>query len=168
MANTYTLISSVTLSTTTASLSFTSIPSTYTDLVLVWSGRVTASARTDNSLISFNGSTANFTGIYFEGNGGGGGGGSGTFGRFAGVENGSTSTANTFSNNTLYITNYAGSGNKSFSAESVQEDNFTNAQQTLNAGLWSQSAAITSITITPTTGSYVQYSSAYLYGISNA
>ena len=167
MANTYKLISSVTLSTTTASLSFTSIPATYTDLVLVWSGRVTAGARTDLSVISFNGSTASFSNRYLEGAGSGSG-GSGNFARFAGVEDGSTATANTFSNNMVYITNYAGSGIKAFSADSVQEDNQAGAYITLNAGVWSNTAAITSIAITPNTSSFVQYSSAYLYGISNA
>jgi len=167
MASTYKLISSVTLSTTTASLSLTSIPATYTDLLLVWSGRTNKSGTSDNAEISFNGSTASFSGRYLEGSGSSTG-QSGNFARFVGVDDGATATASTFSNNMVYITNYAGSGIKAFSADSVQEDNQTNAQITLNAGVWSNSAAITSIAITPSVGSFVQYSSAYLYGISNA
>jgi hypothetical protein len=168
MANTYTLISSVTVgSGGAASMSFTSIPATYTDLVVVWSGRTNKSGTTDNTEISFNGSTANFTGRYLEGAGSGAG-GSGVFARFVGVDSASTGTSNTFSNNMVYIPNYASSNNKSFSADSAQESNTTAAQLTLNAGLWSQTAAITSVTVTPSVGSYVQYSTAYLYGISNA
>jgi len=168
MATTYTLISSVTVgSGGAASMSFTSIPSTYTDLLVEWSGRTTQSAISTNAEISFNGSTANFTGKYLEGSGSGSG-ASGSYPRFVGVDAGSNATSNTFSNNMVYVPNYAGSNNKSFSADSAQENNIAQAQLTLNAGLWSQTAAITSITITPASGSYVQYSTAYLYGISNA
>ena len=46
MATTYTLITSQTLASSAASVTFSSIPSTYTDLVL----RV--SARTDNAAVS--------------------------------------------------------------------------------------------------------------------
>ncbi len=167
MATTYTLISSVTVgSGGAANIEFTSIPSTYTDLLVEWSGRTTQNATSTNAEISFNSSTANFTGIYLEGNGSSVG--TGSYGRFIGVDNGSTSTSNTFSNNAVYIPNYTSSNNKSFSADSAQERNATAAQLTFNAGLWSQTAAITSITITPASGSYVQYSTAYLYGISNA
>jgi hypothetical protein len=167
MATTYKLISSVTLSTTTASLSFTSIPATYTDLVVVWSGRTNKSDISDNADISFNGSTASFSGRYLEGSGSAVG-GSGNYARFVGVDVAANATASTFSNNMVYITNYAGSGIKAFSADSVQENNATSAQITLNAGVWSNSAAITSIAITPSVGSFVQHSTAYLYGISNA
>ena len=167
MANTYTLISSVTVgSGGAASMSFTSIPATYTDLVVVWSGRTTSSQPTTNTEISFNGSSSNFTGRYLEGNGSGSG--SGSYGRFIGTDSAATSTSNAFSNNMVYIPNYAGSSNKSFSADSCAENNTTTTQTTLNAGLWSQTAAITSVTVTPATSAYVQYSSAYLYGISNA
>jgi hypothetical protein len=167
MASAYKLISSVTLSTTTASLSFTSIPATYTDLLLVWSGRTGKSATSDNAEISFNGSTANFSGRYLEGSGSSTG-QSGNFARFVGVDNAASSSASTFSNNMVYITNYAGSGIKAFSADSVQENNATSAQITLNAGVWSDTAAITSIAITPSVGSFSIHSTAYLYGISNA
>ena len=53
MANTYTLISSVTVGSGGASsIDFTSIPATYTDLCLVWSGR---SAGSDvDTKITFN------------------------------------------------------------------------------------------------------------------
>jgi len=167
MATTYQLISSVTVgSGGAASMSFTSISATYTDLLLVWSGRTNKSDISDNADISFNGSTANFSGRYLEANGSTTG--SGTYGRFIGVDVAANATANTFSNNMVYISNYAGSNYKPFSADSAQENNQTAAQITLNAGLWSQGTAITSVTITPSVGSFVQYSTAYLYGISNA
>jgi len=68
----------------------------------------------------------------------------------------------------IYIPNYAGSTNKSFSSETNQENNATAAFARLLAGLWSQTAAITDIEITPNTGNWVQYSTAVLYGISKS
>lgn len=53
---TYTLINSTTLTTATASVTFSSIPATYTDLVLVANGLVTTSG--DNILMQFNSDTA--------------------------------------------------------------------------------------------------------------
>jgi len=76
-------------------------------------------------------------------------------------------TASTFGNGQVYIPNYAGSNNKSTSADTVSEDNATLAYSALTAGLWSNTAAITSITIAAVTN-FAQYSTAYLYGISNA
>ena len=83
---------------------------------------------------------------------------------------GGTATANTFGNMEIYIPNYAGSSNKSVSVNQVGEDNAATAYATLLAGLWSNTAAITSIKLTPFSGgaSFVQYSTAYLYGVKNA
>ena len=167
MATTYTLISSVTVgSGGAASMSFTSIPATYTDLVVLWSARTSSSQTSTNTEISFNGSTSNISGRYLEGSGSGAG--SGSYARFVGTDNAATSTGSIFSNNMVYISNYAGSNYKPFSADSGQENTTSQAQITLNGGLWSQGTVITSVTLTPATSSYVQYSTAYLYGISNA
>jgi hypothetical protein len=81
----------------------------------------------------------------------------------------SSATASTFSNGELYIPNYAGSNNKSSSADGVNENNDTSALSALTANLWSNTAAITSIKLTPATaGNFVQYSTAVLYGIKNS
>jgi hypothetical protein len=77
-------------------------------------------------------------------------------------------TANTFSNGEIYIPNYAGSNYKSWSSDAVTENNATSADMSLVAGLTSITAAITSITIAGAAGNLVQYSTAYLYGVSNA
>lgn len=151
-----------------ASIDFSTIPSTYTDLVLVLSARYSASQVTGYCTAAFNGSTSNFSirGLY--------GSGSGTPGSFTTPSNfvgeivGDTATANTFSNLTMYVPNYAGGANKSFSVDSVGENNGTTAQATFTAGLWSQTAAITSISLSPNSGTFKQYTTAYLYGVSNA
>jgi hypothetical protein len=48
--------------------------------------------------------------------------------------------------------------------DAVSEDNTTNNNASLVAGLWSNSTAISSIAIVPT-NTMVQYSTATLYGI---
>ena len=150
-----------------ATITFTSIPSTYTDLVLLTSIR-TSSTPSGAVTISFNGSSASMTTRAIYGNG------SSTASYSAsnslgGLVNISTTTSSTFANSQLYIPNYAGSTNKSSSMDGVSENNATGANQFLNANLWSNTAAITSITLTPEGGDNVaQYSTAYLYGVSNA
>jgi hypothetical protein len=174
MANTYTLISSVTVgSGGQSSIDFTSIPSTYTDLQVLTSLRTNrASAVRDVAKIQFNGNTgSNYSEIELYGNGTAASTSSATSQTSArcGYPTASTATANTFSNDSIYIPNYLSSNNKSFSVDSVAETNATATDMVLIAGLWAQTAAITSIKIFPAFGtSFDQYSTAYLYGISNA
>jgi hypothetical protein len=88
----------------------------------------------------------------------------------AGITSGATATANTFGSGEIYIPNYLRSMNKTTSSEGISENNnSTDAYMHVNTGLWSNTAAITSLKIVPVQGnSFVQYSTAYLYGISNA
>lgn len=165
MANTYTLIQSVTVgSGGAATIDFTSIPQTYTDLKVVWSLRSSTSG--NQVLISLNGSTTSFDSRYLSGNGASTA--SGTLARYAGVSAYTSETASIFSNGEIYLPNYTGSTNKSFSSDSVSENNGTTTYQILIAGLWSNTAAITSLTLTNNTGNWIQYSSASLYGIKNS
>ena len=171
MANTYTLISSVTVgSGGAASIDFTSIPSTYTDLQLVMSLRSAGTGvSTRYASVSFNSNTSNYSYRRLYGNGSSAGSDSGTL-RLIGTIPGSTVTASTFASLQMYVPNYTSSNNKSYSCDSVEENNATGAEADLIAGLWSNSAAITGISITSDQGSFnlVEYSTAYLYGISNA
>jgi hypothetical protein len=83
--------------------------------------------------------------------------------------NGSTSTANTFGNFEMYIPNYASSNKKSFSIDNAREGNATSGDLQLEAGLWTGTAAISSIKfIDQTTGNFVVNSTFYLYGIKNS
>jgi hypothetical protein len=167
MANTYTLIASSTVgSGGAASIDFTSIPSTYTDLVLKISTR-NAGTNIQNLLMKLNTATTNFTYRYVEGNGASASSGSGTTGAIGGVD-GSNATANTFNSLDIYFPNYAGSTNKSFSVDAVTENNGTTAYADLNAFLWSNTAAINAISIYAASSNLVQYSTAYLYGVKNA
>ena len=169
MANTYTLIEAKTLTTTTASITFSSIPATYTDLLVKFSSRCNATA-VQNMAISLNGSTANFT---FKNLYGGGslsnnyGSGNGST-NLIGIAEGNDYTASTFDNGEIYIPNYATANYKSISADSVTETNAAEAYIEPFASLWSNTAAITSVGLATTSGSFLQYSSFYLYGIKSS
>jgi hypothetical protein len=156
------LIESKTLGTAAASISFTSIPQDGTDLVVKVNSRIDTT--TFFALISFNGSTADFTSRRLHGDGSAASGTSYTTGRVLWTS-GSSDTANTFGNADIYIPNYAGSTNKSYSCDSVSENNATTAFQNLMAGLWSQTAAITSLAITANSGNFVAGSTISLYKI---
>ena len=167
MANTYTLISSVTVgSGGAANIEFTSIPATYTDL------KVVVSLRTNNAggeavMIEFNTLNTNLSGRRAYGDGTFVGNDTLTNIRFA-IDT-AADTASVFSNGEFYIPNYTSANFKSVSVDGVSENNATAAVASLVAGLWSATAAITSIKLLGNnTGSFVQYSTAYLYGISNA
>jgi hypothetical protein len=168
MPNTFELIASSTVgSGGAASIDFSSIPSTYTDLVIKASLRLTTSGINETVYLTINGSTANGSLRYLAGNGATPFQGTDTR---VGVRdiNGNTSTASTFSNTEFYIPNYSGSTNKSFSADNAMENNATTAVSGISASLWSQTAAITSLSLVGATGSLMQYSTAYLYGVKNA
>lgn len=168
MANTYTLISSVTVGAGGASsIDFTSIPATYTDLLVKLSVRQNT-GNINYGYVRINGASTNLSYRSLEGSGSAAASANGAVGSY-GIVNSSAYTANTFSNIEVYFPNYAGSTNKSWSADSVTENNATAAYADLIAGLWSQTAAINQLTFYPeAASSFVQYSTAYLYGISNS
>ena len=172
MANTFELISSSTVGVSGATdITFSSIPGTYTDLCLQLSLRNSRSAQVQQEgLITFNGTTSGYSERYLRGSGSAAISGSGSGANFS--LNGfpaAGATASTFGSANIYIPNYAGSTNKSVSAEFIGENNATEAYIYLDAMLWSNAAAITSINIAAgSTYTWVQYSTAYLYGVKNA
>ena len=165
MANTYYLIEAKTLTTTTASVTFTSIPQTYTDLKLVFSTRDNAASYINNMNININGSAANFSARTIMKLGAGAS--SGTETTNLAFSTSATATADTFTNGEVYFPNYTGSNYKLYSAESASENNASNNGMIMENGLWSNTAAITEITFTPSSASFVSGSTFYLYGISN-
>jgi len=165
MANTHKKLETVTVGAAggVSSISFTSIPQTYTDLV------IKLSSRSSNPYIdiNFNGLATNFSSLYGYGNGSSVGGG--TQAKFLGVGSSTSNTANTFGNLEVIIANYASSHYKSYSAYSAQETNAASAEMHTVAGLWSNTAAITSVQIYPEgSGTFAQYTTATLYGVFKA
>jgi hypothetical protein len=167
MANTYYLLAINTVgSSGTSSVTFSGIPQTYTDLVVKLSLRSDRTADTESVNMTVNGSSTSMTWNYLLGNNSVAS--SATAQRF--YTNSDYNTANTFGSSEVYIPNYADANYKSFSVDTVSENNATSGAQTeLLNQLWSNTAAITSITFAPQFGSnWKQYSTFYLYGIKNS
>ena len=158
-------------------MDFTSIPQTYTDLCLKLSIRQSGTTGGsgnvwDNFTLNFNNSGTNENHRSLVGqntdaiqNY--------THGEFYLWSNIDGSTSNTFTSADIYIPNYTNGYNKSFISESVGEGNSTAYwMQLIQAGLWSNTAAITSIqVISQGAGSvrtFMQNTTATLYGIKNS
>jgi hypothetical protein len=146
-----------------ASIDFTSIPATATDLMLVYSLR--AAVSNGGLRIKVNGATSNLSVRLLYGTGASGA--SATDTTYIGTTTNSGSTSSTFGNGTLHIPNYAGATNKGFSADVVTEGNYaTPWEGWLTGGVYSLTTAITSLSLfNDAAGNFAQYSSATLYGI---
>jgi hypothetical protein len=172
MPNTYILISSNVLSSNAASVTFSSIPGTFTDLLLRWSGRDVSGSANYDIQCEFNGSggtSYSTTQLYGVGNG------SfsnrytnAAYGR-TGYSESSDSTSNTFSSDEIYIPSYTASQNKPFSSFGATENNSGTSRVLISAmaSLWTNTSAITSIKLS-NGGTFVSGSSFYLYGIKNS
>jgi hypothetical protein len=155
-----------------ASIDFTSIPSTYTDLTLFLNARSNHTNAMDSVTLQVNGSATSYTDRQLYGTGTTTGSNTSFFGttkvNFCNIP-AASSTANTFSNSSLYLPNYTVSQNKSGSIDGASEDNTASGNLlNLSAMLWSNTAAINRVTFSTANGTFVQYSTAYLYGVKNA
>ena len=165
MANTYKLISSVTVgSGGAANITFSSIPATYTDLVILYSTRAEVAGTSWINITLGSGGT--YSKRYLYGNGAGAV-NSGT-GVFA-INEDAGYTANTYSNGEMYIPDYLSSATKFVMADSVSERDSAGGETVFGANSWSGTSAVSTIVLTTDAGTdWEQYSTAYLYGISNA
>jgi len=171
VAATFTKIATTTVgSGGTLQIDFDSIASTYTDLCVKISGRDDRGADWTSVYLKLNDSTSNFTNRHAYGIGSGGGYSTNySTGVLLEGENAANSTGSIFSNYEIYIPNYASSNYKCWSVESVTENNSTTSYCEMVAGLWSNTAAITKVSILLSgTIKFVQYTSATLYGIKNS
>jgi hypothetical protein len=165
MPLTYFKIASTTVGSGGASsIDFTSIPQTYTDLVILLSARSTQASNWTAVKVEYNGSTTGYKVLELYGNGSTATSAPDTVG-YGAFANGDSATANTFSNSSIYISNYTSSNYKSLSTDDVTENNATSAIANLWAHLWQNTAAITSIKLSCVSGNFKQYSTATLYGI---
>jgi len=168
MSNSYVLLEKVVVGSAGASsVTFSNIPQTgYTDLKVVISGRDSSSAGQSWDGYSFtirpNGLTTNITQRSLFANGSSAASYSDT--SMFNVISMNADTANTFSNVEIYIPNYASSNAKSFSIDGVTENNATNSAIRLSAGLWNQTAAITSLQLNAYS-TWLANSTFYLYGV---
>lgn len=159
----------------TTAITFSSIPSTYDDLMLFTSIRTDRAGQTnDNINIRFNGDTAtNYSRVQLTST-------NGAFASAGGANAtsittiqspGAASLANAFGSAWIYIPNYkTGSYNKQVIVDGTAENNTTTTQfMGIFAGLYRSVTAISSLTLFPNTGpNIVQHSQATLYGIKKA
>lgn len=168
---TYVALAKTVLTADQTTITFNSIPSTYTDLLLVASIRTTAPAVTGNAFLRVNNdATSIYSQTYFRGDGSTAASGRFTTTSFqdASAAVGDTATANTFSNHEYYIPNYAGSTNKVISMTAVGETNAaTGVYIVANAGLYSSTTAVSRLDLIFNTRDAKSGSRFDLYGIKN-
>ena len=176
MPSTYTLIASNTLTTTAASVTFSAIPATFTDLTLRMSVRSNVSGVSGFMYIHINNdqTTTNYSVTWLQGDGALASSNryttsTGFPGAVIEAINGTSTTATTFSNVEAYIPNYLVSQKRQISSYGVGETNATTSYMRANAHLYQLTTAVSSIVLAPSAGtSFVAGSSFYLYGIKNS
>lgn len=148
-----------------SSISFTSIPSTYTHLQLRAISRSTTTG--ESGQITFNSDTnTNYQRHYLIGSGAAASAGAGASTSNIDILyiNSSATTANVFATNILDILDYANTSKFKTVRLLAGADFNGSGYVGLYSGAWRSTSAITSITITPSSG-IAQYSSFALYGI---
>ena len=172
MPSTYTLISSNVLGSSAASVTFSAIPSTYTDLVVRLSLRNDRAVTDGTFIMTVNNNTSSiYSYTYVQGNGSAASSARSSAGTsltdFTLV--GSSATSNTFSSLEIYIPSYTASQNKPISTFGASETNAAAIKLNAIASLAATTAAISSIEIANnSTWQFVSGSSFYLYGISKS
>ena len=158
------LIQTITLTSAQANIEFTSIPQTFTDLVVLASARTALSQVSGVFSVNINDGLATQTWRRLQGDGSAVASTNGSADSRAGAINGSTSTANTFNNHSLYFPNYTGNSVKIYSADSVVENNATSSIQVLYALSRDTTAPITTLAFSAN-DNLVAGSTISLYGI---
>jgi len=162
MAATYTPIASVTATGSSTVISFTSIPQTYTDLVVVFTGFAT----TGNFYIRVNSdSSAVYSQTDIRGNGTVAGSSRETAQSNVYIGDYISDPISTISNAVMHFNNYANTTTfKTFLLRGNNSAKFTG----LTAGLWRSTAAITGISVHSSGANFDSTSVATLYGILGA
>ena len=165
--STYTPIASVTLSSAQSSVTFSGIPQTYTDLVLVASCQTNAAGTDKDLYLRFNGDSANnYSRTRLVGNGS-----TATSARQSDVSQivcgamPGTSYTSEFAANVIQIQNYT---NTTTNKTTLVRNSFSQIAVQAIVGLYRSTSAITSVTLIPESGSFVSGSTFNLYGIANA
>ena len=169
MPSTYTLISSNVLSSSAASVTFSAIPSTYTDLIVRWSAQASGSSM----YITYNSDTSastdySYTSVRGDGSAANSIMESSVFYQFIGSQ---PTSGSLFSSGELYLPSYASTASKPQSAYVVREGNAATVSNAIRATatLYRAAVAITGVTLTTLGGgNFVSGSSFYLYGVKSS
>jgi hypothetical protein len=158
MTATYEKIDSTTLTSTSSSVTFSSIPGTYTDLVLIQNSIATSEF---NIWVRFNSDTGNnYSYTYFVGDGAGSG-ETGRSSNYSYMDAGGTNTSpattaifyiNSYSNTTTFKNLFSRVGS-------------TSKVLGMYIGMWRSTSAITSVTTLASTSTFASGSTFTLYGI---
>jgi hypothetical protein len=164
MATTCKLMAKVSLGSDTTTITFSTIPATYTDLFLTLSGRTSRASVLGQVVVKFNSVSSTVRNLIGDGSGASSSTNVGDL-----YVSGSNATASTFGSIEIYIPNYTGTTQKSWSGFGVGETNASSSYISVTAGLVNHTSAITDIELSTTDGhSYKSGSTAYLYGITKA
>jgi len=156
--STYQPIASVTLSSAQSSVTFSGIPQTYTDLVVVINGGLSA---TTSAYVRFNSDSGT------------------NYSRTALYGDGSSAGSNRGSNDTYFEAFYIGTDNSTSILQVMNYSNTTTNKTALSrnngggyvsarVGLWRNTSAITSILLAPSSGNFASGATFNLYGVANA
>jgi len=165
MPITYEPIATTTLGSAAASITFSTIPATYTDLKIVLVGIYTDAG--EQLSMQFNGiTTTTYSRTYLSGNGTTATSGrNSTANRIYISPGAGTTNANDRSLTNIDIFSYAGSTNKTCLISDSQDNNGSGWQANF-VGLWRNTAAITSVRLFPA-NTFATGTTATLYGIKN-
>jgi|688.fasta_scaffold67439_6 hypothetical protein len=160
MPATYEPIATNTLGSATSSVTFSSIPSTYTDLILVFGGSVSAFGNLRIQVNSDTGSNYSWTRLLGDGS-------------TASSDRGSAQTfiniaildTNTIGNSIVHLQNYS---NTTTYKTVLTRGNSTGTYLGANVALWRSTSAINSITVLTSTGNINSSTVISLYGIKAA
>lgn len=161
---TYEPIATTTLGSSSATITFSSIPATYTDLRLILAYKPTSTGA--YPYIQFNGDTAtNYSRTRLSGDGTSAASNQSTNQTF--IRLATTMAGGSWGFNTVDVFSYAGSTYKT-SLTSSQEDQNGSGYVDRQVALWRSTSAITSIVITANTNAFDVGTTATLYGIKSA
>ena len=168
---TMTKISTVTVGAgTDSSITFSNIPQTYTDLIVKVSGHLTGTGFGESTIkLTFNSSTSGYSwrSVLTDASGSYSQKGDSVAFIEAGILPASqlAATTNVFGVLDMLISNYASNNSKAVSVDYAEERSSLDNYIGFVSGIWVNTAPITSLTITPNSSNFSQYSTFTLYGV---
>jgi len=164
MPSTYEPIATTTLGTAASSITFSSIPATYTDLRLVLTEFSSNTATTRLRFNSDSGTNYSSTSLFGSGTAAGSGRQADDTGIWLDYYAGGSTTIPLLQIADIF--SYAGSTNKTVLVNGNSDKNGSGAVERI-VGLWRNTSAITSVTAARDSGNYNTGTTATLYGIKN-